>query len=67
VFTSRQAEASAASPSRLVQVVRERLRTNGDWNTNDWKDAARALADEVEGLHGRANARKLRRRIFDGR
>jgi hypothetical protein len=41
-------ESSAASPSRLVQVVRERLQVNGDWNINDWKDAARALADASE-------------------
>lgn len=34
--------------SSLVQVVRERLRHNGDWNINDWKDVARALCDEID-------------------
>jgi hypothetical protein len=58
---------AATVESQLVKVVRERLRANGDWNINDWKDAARALADQVEGLENRASARRIRRRIFDGR
>lgn len=57
--------AASGQDLALVRVVRGRLRSNGDWNINDWKDAARALADQVEGLSNRPNPRKLRRRILD--
>ena len=44
-----------SSELRLVAVVRARLRANGDWNINDWKDAARALADQVERVTAERN------------
>jgi hypothetical protein len=39
--------------SHVSDVVERRLRSNGDWNINDWKDVARALALEVARLESR--------------
>lgn len=41
----------------LIRVVRSHLRTNGDWNVNDWRDVAGRLANDCE--RAKARVREL--------
>lgn len=41
-----------ASAVHVSKVVRRRLRSNGEWNINDWKDVADALSRAVLDIAG---------------